>query len=315
MSTSLGVVMDPIEGINPQKDTTLAMMLAAQKRGVDLYYMVMDGLYVENGKSFAIAKKISVTETWENWPQNGYALEKLERIALGTLDIILMRKDPPVDKRFIHACYMLEQAARDGAVVSNSPTALLSLNEKLFATHFPELCPPTVISSDWAVLRAFLDTHKKIIIKPLDSMGGDGIFMVEKTDVNFDVIWEVQTQRGSYPIIAQAFLPAISDGDKRVVVIAGKPFEHVMVRTPKEGSIRGNLAAGGGYTVRPINDVEKNIALSVGKVLIERGIIFSGIDIIGDRLIEINITSPTGLPQISKACGQNLADLVIQALL
>lgn len=311
MSTRIGIVMDPVQGINPQKDTTLALMLAAQNRGAALYYMVMDGLYVEDGKSFAIAQKIRVFDDPDKW----FELDAPERIALGTLDIILMRKDPPVDKRFIHACYMLEQAAREGVYVSNDPTALVSLNEKIFATHFPALCPPTVISSDKGVLRDFLDRHGKIILKPLDSMGGEGIFMVESRDVNFEVIWEVQTKRGTYPIIAQAFLPAIAEGDKRVVVISGQPFEHVLVRTPKEGSIRGNLAAGGGFSVRPINDTEKNIALTVGKVLMERGIVFSGIDIIGDRLIEINITSPTGLPQISKACGQNVADLVLSAIL
>lgn len=311
MSKRIGFVMDPIGEINPKKDTTLALMLAAQKTGADLFYMVMDGLYVEGGHAFAIAQRVTVFDDLENW----FKLEPPERFALSTLDTILMRKDPPVDKRFLHACAMLEQAARDGARVVNNPTALITLNEKIFATHFPDLCPETVISSDIGILHDFLHTHGKIIIKPLDSMGGDGVFMVTRDDVNFEVIWEMHTQRGTYPVIAQKFIPAITAGDKRVIVINGKPFEYVLVRTPKSGSIRGNMAAGGTTEVRAITAQERAIAETVGKELIRHDIVFCGLDIIGDRLIEINITSPTGIRQISKECGIDVADLIMAAML
>lgn len=311
MPTRIGIVMDHVSGINPEKDTSLALMLAAQDAGATLYHMVIDDLAVESGKAFAIAQEITVFDTLENW----FTLKAPQKIALGELDIIIMRKDPPVDKRFIHACYILEQAEKDGAFVTNAPASLVSLNEKIFATHFPDLCPPTLITANKKMLREFFDAHGKIIIKPLDSMGGDGVFMLDQGDVNFDVVWETQSQRGTYPMIAQAFLPSITEGDRRVVIINGKPFDHVMVRTPKPGSIRGNMAAGGDYAIRPINDMERKIAERVGPTLMERGVIFSGIDIIGDRLIEINITSPTGLRQISKGCDQNVSALVMQAML
>lgn len=311
MSKRIGFVMDPIEGINPVKDTTLALMLAAQKTGADLFYMGVDGLYVEGSRAFAIARRIRVFDDPERW----FEAEPPERFALASLDLIVMRKDPPVDKRFLHACAMLEQAARDGVRVANNPTALVTLNEKLFATHFPEYCPETVIASDQGILHDFLKTHEKIIIKPLDAMGGEGVFMVTRDDVNFEVIWEMQTQRGTYPVIAQKFVPAIAEGDSRVIVINGEPFGHVLVRTPKRGSIRGNMAAGGTTAVRPINAREREIAETVGRALLRHDIAFSGLDVIGDRLIEINITSPTGIRQISKSCGTDLADLIMAAML
>lgn len=311
MPSNIGIVMDHVSGINPEKDTSLALMLAAQDAGARLYHMVIEDLAVEGSKSFAIAQEITVFDSDKNW----YALKPPQKIALGDLDIIIMRKDPPVDKRFIHACYILEQAEKDGAYVTNAPSSLVALNEKIFATHFPDLCPPTLITGNKKLFREFFDLHGKIIIKPLDSMGGDGVFMLDRGDVNFDVVWETQSQRGTYPIIAQAFLPSITEGDRRVVIINGKTFGHVMVRTPKPGSIRGNMAAGGDYAIRPINDGERKIAERVGPVLLEHGVIFSGIDIIGDRLIEINITSPTGLRQISKGCDQNVAALVIEEML
>ena len=311
MSKRIGFVMDPIDGINPKKDTTLALMLAAQKTEAELFYMVIDGLYVEGSRAFAIAQRVRVFDDQKRW----FELDPPERFALASLDLIVMRKDPPVDKRFLHACAMLEQAMRDGVRVANNPTALVTLNEKLFASHFPEYCPETVIASDLGILHDFLKTHGKIIIKPLDAMGGEGVFMVTRDDVNFEVIWEIQTQRGTYPVIAQKFIPAIAEGDSRVIVINGKPFDHVLVRTPKAGSIRGNMAAGGSTVVRPINDREREIAEVVGRELIRNDIVFSGLDVIGDRLIEINITSPTGIRQISKSCGADLGDLIMAAML
>lgn len=303
--------MDPLSGIAGYKDSSVAMMRAAQKRGLQSFYMGVDDLFVESGSAYAKTYPVTLQEDPVNWGNLGQA----ENHQLSDFALVVMRKDPPVDKRFIHACHMLEQAARDGARVMNNPSALIGLNEKLFAMHFPEFCPPTLVASDLGILRNFLEAHKKIILKPLDAMGGAGVFMVTADDVNFEVIWELQTNRGTYPVIAQSFLPAISRGDVRVLVIDGKPFDHVLVRTPKSGSIRGNMAAGGTTEVRKISTVEQKICDSVGPVLLERGISFAGLDVIGDRLIEINITSPTGIVQIAKGSGIDVADLVLQAML
>lgn len=305
---SLAFVMDPIESIKAKKDSTVTMMKAAAHLGRDIYYMTIDDLFIEDKTANTISYKLNLT----NDPIKWYELEAASIKPLTDFEAVWMRKDPPVDKRFIHACYMLEHAARNGANILNNPTALIGLNEKLYATHFPDLCPETLVSSDIGILRKFLDTHKKIIIKPLDAMGGSGVFMVTSEDVNFEVIWEIHTNRGTYPVIAQAFLPSIVDGDKRIIVINGKAFDHVLVRSPKEGSIRGNMAAGGSTQVREITAKEREICDIVGQDLVKRGIVFAGVDIIGDKLIEINITSPTGLREISTACGTDVAEILMK---
>lgn len=307
----VGVVMDPISNIKPHKDSTLALMLGAQALGATLYYMEQDDLYIEDDKARANVHPVKVFDDPAKW----YEFEAPQNINLTELNFLLMRKDPPVDKRFIHTCYMLEHAARQGLKVVNNPTTLHTYNEKIFATHFPEYCPPYQISSDKEILRAFLDKHKKIIIKPLDAMGGQGVFMVREEDVNFEVIWEMQTHNGTYPVVAQAFIPAIDKGDKRIIIIDGQPFDHALVRIPKGGSIRGNLAAGASYEVKPLGDREKEVAQAVGKRLVREGIIFSGIDMIGDYLIEVNITSPTGLREISNATGQDLGKDLMEKIL
>ena len=307
----IGVVMDPIASIKPAKDTTLAMMRAAQNRGATLFYMGVDDLFVEGDRVMGVATPLTMLEGAEEWCRT----ETPQTRPLSDFDMVWMRKDPPVDKRFLHACFMLEHAARTGVRVLNNPTSLIGLNEKLYAAHFPELCPLTLVTSQLEVMRAFLKTHKKIIIKPLDAMGGTGVFMVDEADVNFEVIWELQTAMGTYPAMVQAFLPAIAQGDIRIIMINGQPFEQVLVRTPKEGSIRGNIAVGGLGTVRPINAVEKKICDIVGPSLVERGIALAGLDVIGDRLVEINITSPTGLVMITQACGIDVADKLVEAML
>lgn len=303
--------MDPISNIKPQKDTTLAIMLGAQALGASLYYMEQDDLYIEDDKAYAAVRPVKVFDDNTKW----YDFGDTQNIQLTTLDYVLMRKDPPVDKRFIHTCYMLEHAARNGVKVVNNPTALHRYNEKIFATHFPEHCPPYQISSELSVLKKFLEKHKKIIIKPLDAMGGQGVFMVHKDDVNFEVIWEMQTDNGRYPIVAQAFIPAIDKGDKRIIIIDGIPVDHALVRTPKDGSIRGNLAAGAAYEVQPLSEHEMSVATTIGKRLIKEGIMFSGIDMIGNYLIEVNITSPTGIREISNATGIDLGKTLIEKIL
>lgn len=308
---TIGVVMDPIDHIKPAKDSTLAMMLAAQTAGATLFYMGQDDLFIKDGAAWANLSGVTVYDDTAHW----YELRERAVVPLGDLDIILMRKDPPVDKRFIHACYVLDQARRDGARVVNDPLALVDYNEKILATHFPQFCPPYVIASDRDVLRDFMGAHDRIIIKPLDSMGGDGVFLVNRNDVNFDVIWEMQTRRGTYPVVAQTFIPEISDGDMRVIVFNGKPYGHALVRTPQKGSIRGNMAAGGSTSVRPLNAWEHEIASAVGAAMVEKGVMFAGLDIIGRYLTEVNITSPTGLRQLAAATGDNVAGLLMDVII
>lgn len=308
---SIAIVMDAIKDIKPAKDSTVAMMRAAATQGAELYVATIDDLFIENDAAQAVLRKITLAQDTDKWCELGEA----EIYPLTAFQSVWMRKDPPVDKRFIHACYMLEHAQRSGARVINNPAALVALNEKLYAGHFPDLCPPTLVASDLDVLREFLIRHKKIILKPLDAMGGAGVFMVTDEDVNFEVIWEIQTLRGTYPVIAQAFLPEITDGDKRVIVINGKAFGHVLVRSPKPGSIRGNMAAGGSTHVRAITAEEQRICDIVGPDLVRRCIVFAGVDIIGNKLIEINITSPTGLQEISKGCGIDVAARLVGEIL
>lgn len=308
---AIGIVMDPLADINPPMDTTLALMLAAQQRGAALYYMEQDDLFLKGGKACGKMQPVTVYDDNKNWFS---CAEPLIR-PLTELDAIFMRKDPPVDKRFIHSCYMLEQAAREGAFVTNNPAALYSLNEKLFTLQFPQFCPASVVTANQDILHEFHAVHRKIVIKPLDSMGGQGVFLVEPDGLNLDVIWEVQTQKGRYPVFAQEYLPAIAEGDKRVVIFDGRPAEHVLVRTPRQGSIRSNLAAGGSYVVRAINETERHIVETLGPVLRDRGILFAGLDVIGDRLTEINITCPTGLRQLSAGSGTDLPGQLIDLVL
>ncbi len=307
----IGVIMDPVTQIKPAKDTTLALMRAAQERGLGLSYMEQDDIYIADGKVRARTKTLTLQDHPDQW----YAMDDAhEDIEISALDAVFMRKDPPVDKRFIHCCYMLAQAQKNGARIINDPLALLRYNEKLYATCFPDFCPPYVVTSSRDILRDFAALHNDIIIKPLDEMGGSGVFLVKKNDVNLDVIWEIQTARGTYPVMAQKFVPDIAHGDKRVIIINGKPYGYALVRLPAEDSIRGNLAAGGSYDVRKLDESEYALAEKVGQKIVGDGVFLAGIDIIGDYLIEINITSPTGLRELSAATGDDVAGLVIDAL-
>jgi glutathione synthase len=308
---NIGFVMDPLEEINPAKDSTLMMMLAAKDLGAKIFTLHIDDLYMQDGSAMARMRQVDVFDDTDKW----YEGFEYYHAPLSSLDIIFMRKDPPVDKRFIHACYVLEMAERNGVYVSNPALSLIDLNEKIYATHFPQFSAPYVITADKNVLSEFLNSHENIIIKPLDSMGGEGIFMVKKGDVNFEVIWEVQTNRGKYPVMAQRFIPEIAQGDKRILIVCGKPFGHAMARLPKDGSIRGNLAAGGRYEIMPLTDREWEISNAVAKDLLSRNIEFAGLDVIGDYLTEVNITSPTGLRQLSVATGQKIAHTLIQGVI
>ena len=299
----IGFVMDPIENITPHKDSTLAMMLAATDLGHEIFVMGERDLSLQHGQAIARARRVRVFDDAQKW----FDAQEQETVILGHFDQIFMRSDPPVDKSYVLATYILDQAAKDGAQIINAPAALRNYNEKLYATHFPDLVPETLVTGDSALAREFVTAHDQCIIKPLDMMGGSGIYLTHKGDVNLDVVLELETDNGRYPVIIQKFLPEIADGDRRVLIIDGKPVEKVLVRLPKQGSIRGNLAAGGGYDVQDLTATDRHIVDSVAPRLQTDGVRFAGLDIIGGKLIEINHTSPTGIREISKQMGENIA--------
>lgn len=303
MSIRVGVIMDPIAGINPKKDSTLAMMLAAQRRGWSLFYMELKDLFLDQGEAFATLTEVEVRDDLRDWATLGQS-----RVApLAELDVILMRKDPPVDREFLLATHILEQAERRGTLVVNRPQSLRDCNEKLFATEFPALCPPVLVSRDMDRLKAFYQRHRDVVFKPVDGMGGRSVFRVREGDANLGVILETLTQDGSLQIMAQRYLPEIVDGDKRILMIDGEPVEYALARIPAVGENRGNLAAGGAGVARPLTERDRYICAQVGPVLREKGLLFVGLDVIGDYLTEINVTSPTCIRELDRAYDLDIA--------
>ncbi len=314
MTLKLGVVMDPIADINYKKDSTLAMLWAAVARDWQLFYMEQQDLYLEQGLARASMAPLNVFHDPHSW----YALGEREDRDLAGLDAILMRKDPPFDNEFIYTTYILEEAERRGTLVVNRCESLRDCNEKVFATRFPQCCPPVLVSADRKRLRAFHKQHGDVIFKPLDGMGGTGIFRVREDDPNVSVILEMLTGHGRQTIMAQRFIPEIADGDKRILVINGEPVPFCLARVPEVGETRGNLAAGGSGRPQPLSDRDRWIAAQVGPVLREKGLLFVGLDIIGDYLTEINVTSPTCIREIDGGynldIGGQLIDCIAQVL-
>jgi glutathione synthase len=310
MSKTLGVVMDPIQTINYKKDTTLALLLAAQRQGFKLYYMEQQHLFMENGNPRAEVRPLKVFENPFKW----HELEASSSIPLEELDVILMRKDPPFDSEFIYSTYILEAAERRGTLVVNKPQSLRDCNEKVFATEFPECTPPLMISRDQQRLKSFLTEHRDAVFKPLDGMGGTSIFRVREDDQNLNVILETLTNNGQQTIMAQKYLPEIRDGDKRILVIDGEVVPFCLARIPANGEFRGNLAAGGQGRVQPLSDRDHWIAQQIAPTLVERGLIFVGLDVIGDYLTEINVTSPTCAREIDDAESMAIGDRLIDAI-
>lgn len=307
----IGVVMDPIDSITPYKDTTLALLLEASRRGWEICYLEMADLLVRNGVAMGRGRALEVFDDNDNW----YSLAETARLSpLHELDAILMRKDPPFDTEYIYATYILERAEQAGCAVVNRPSALRNINEKMSITGFAELCAPTLVTRNRSDLKAFLEEHGDIVVKPLDGMGGSRIFRIKADDSNFSVITEVLTEHGDVYAMAQKFLPGISEGDKRVLVINGEPASHMLARIPAQGESRGNLAAGGRGEVRPIGDAEKTICARVAPFLREQGILFAGLDVIGDKLTEINVTSPTCVREVENASGVNVSGLILDAV-
>lgn len=307
---SLGVLMDPIGTIKPYKDSSFAMLLEAQRRGWQLQYFTLPDMYLQAGEVFARRRIISVTDRDHDW----FQLEETVDTALTALNLVLMRKDPPVDAEFTAATHLLQIAADAGLSVVNNPAALRDCNEKLYAQQFPQCCAPTLVTSDQQRLRAFIAAQQRAVLKPLDGMGGTSIFVVSASDPNTSVILDTLTLQGRRPIMAQAYIPEISQGDKRILLIDGEPVPYALARIPAAGETRGNLAAGGRGEGVALTDRDRWICEQVAPDLRQRGLRFVGLDVIGDYLTEINVTSPTCIRELDAIYDLNIAATLFDAL-
>lgn len=310
MTKTLGVVMDPIDGIKYHKDSTLAMLIAAQHRGWSLQYMEMPDLYSLNGIAMARMRPLKVYADENHWFELGESVEA----PLDSLNVILMRKDPPFDMEYIYATYLLELAEMRGSLIVNRPSSLRDANEKVFTSHFPQCCAPTLISRDKQQLRQFVEQHDEVILKPLEGMGGASIFKVGRSDPNTSVILETLTEHGQRFAMAQRFIPEISAGDKRILLIDGEPVPYALARIPAEGELRGNLAAGGRGVGVELTEREYWICEQLAPKLREMGLIFVGIDVIGDYLTEINVTSPTCIRELDQQYGLDIGSQLMGAI-
>jgi glutathione synthase len=302
--------MDPIDRIQFKKDSSLAMLWAAQQRGWQLVYMEPEDMYLNGGQARARSRNLTVRMDPNDW----YSFESEDDIALGDLDVILMRQDPPVDREFLMATYILSAAEEQGALVVNPPAMLRDCNEKLFATQFEDLTPPLIVTCSSARLRAFYAEHKDIIMKPIDGMGGSSIFRIKENDGNLGVIIETLTEHGTRQAMAQKFVPAITQGDKRILMIEGEPVPYALARIPSAGENRGNLAAGGRGEGRELTDRDREICARVAPVIKAKGLMFVGLDVIGDYLTEINVTSPTCIRELDAAFGIDISALLMDAI-
>ncbi len=303
MVTKLGVVMDPIDSLNPKKDSTLAMMRAAQRKGWEIYHIEQSGLYIQEGEVYTHRHKVNVFDD----PQRWYEIIDSQHMPASDFSAILMRKDPPFDMQYVYSTYLLEMVEQAGTPVLNRPGGIRDCNEKLFALQFAQCCPPHVVSRDPAILRKFHETHGDVIYKPLDGMGGASIFHVKPDDSNLSVIIETLTDLGQQQIMAQKYIPEIKNGDTRILLIDGEPVDFGLSRVPASGESRGNLAAGGEGIGRKLNERDRWICKQVGPSLKKRGLYFVGIDVIGDYLTEINVTCPTCIRELDRAFDLDIA--------
>lgn len=307
----IGIVMDPIASIHYKKDSTLAMLWEAQDRGWEIQYFEFQDLYLRDGVPFGEARELQVFHDADNW----FAFKNKKHMPLAELDIILMRKDPPFNEEYIYATYLLEHAERLGVLVVNRPQSLRDANEKLFATNFPQCTPSTLVTQSSEKLYAFWDEHKDIVCKPLNSMGGASVFRLREGDVNATVVFDTLTHNQTVFIMAQRFIPEIKNGDKRILMIDGEPVPHALARVPQGKDWRGNLAVGAKGVVQSLSERDRWICSQVGPVLRERGLYFVGLDIIGDYLTEINVTSPTGIREIEAVADLNISKILLDAVL
>lgn len=306
----LGIIMDPISGINIAKDSSFAMLLEAQSRDWDIYYMEMDDLFLVNDIPSATTRRMTVEDEVSRW----YQFHDAMTLSLFDLDVILMRKNPPFNMEYVYSTYLLELAYRQGTLVVNDPASLRDANEKLFVSWFPQCTTPTLVARKSEHILAFLDEHSDIILKPLDGMGGASIFRIQHPDQNTNVIIETLTENGAKHVMVQQFIPEIVHGDKRILIINGEPVPYALARIPKEGEIRGNLAAGGSAKGVELTDRDRWICEQLAPVLKEKGLLFVGIDVIGDYLTEINVTSPTCIRELDTIYNLNIAGSLIDAI-
>ena len=297
------IVMDDIRTINYKKDTTLAMLWAISERGHTAHYCQISDLWLDKGKLCIDSQLISVFKN----PEKFYDLDEKITQPATAFDVILMRKDPPFDMKFLYALYLLEYAKREGVLVANDPQSVRDCNEKLFATQFATLMTPTIVTPKQAHIRDFIATHNDVIVKPLDGMGGSGIFRLTADSPNIGSTLEMLTQLETLPIMAQKYLPEIKDGDKRILIVGGKPVDYCLARIPSQGETRGNLAAGGRGVAMPLSARERELAEALAPVLVEKGLLFVGLDVIGGCITEINVTSPTCVREIDDQCGTQIA--------
>jgi len=310
MPFTVAVIMDPIESISTAKDSTFAMLLEGQRRGLAMHYVHPGSLGTAAGRATAVAAPIRVLDRAHGF----HELDGARAVDLGNFDVILMRKDPPVDANFIHDTQILDLAQRDGALVVNDPQGLRDLNEKLAALLFPQCCPPTLVSRQASDLKAFVAEHGDCVLKPLDGMGGRSIFRVRHGDDNTNVVLETLTAGGRDLAMAQRYLPEIREGDKRILLIEGEPMPHALARIPQGGEFRGNLAVGGRGEGRELSERDRWIAAEVGPELRRRGMVLVGLDVIGDYLTEVNVTSPTCIRELDVLYGTNIAGHLFDAI-
>jgi glutathione synthase len=310
-SRKLAVIMDPIESIKPHKDSTLAMLLEAQRRGWKIHYGGLDDIWLRDGEAFGRLTNLQVADDPAHWFDRGDVAET----PLGNMDVILMRKDPPFDMEYVAATYILERAEDHGALVVNRPQSLRDANEKAFLAWFPNCAPPTLISRSLEEMRAFVAEHHKVVVKPLDLMGGQSVFVTDTEDGNRNVILETVSHQGARYTMVQKYLPEIvSSGDKRIILIDGQPIPMALVRIPCEGDHRGNMVAGARTEVRPLTDRDMWICEQIGPMLRDRGLLFTGIDVIGDFMTEINVTSATGIRELERASDVRIAENIFDAI-
>lgn len=307
----IGIVLDPLDSLKIYKDSTYTMMVEATARGHEILVMMQDGLLWKGGTVMGAMQRLALTgRSADDWYTAGRTVTR----ALSELDCVVMRKDPPFDIEYVTSTWMLEHAQRQGARVFNDPRAMRDHSEKLSIMQFSEFCVPTIVTRIAGELNAFIDEHRETVVKPLDGMGGAGIFRVVADDPNRNIILETVTEFGRRMVMGQRYIPAITEGDKRILVIGGEPVPYCLARIPKAGEFRGNLAAGGRGVARPLSARDKEIAYAIGPELARRGLLLVGLDVIGDHLTEVNVTSPTCFREITDQTGFSVAGMFIDAL-
>jgi len=304
------MVMDPIAAISPKKDSSLAMLLEASRRGAEIHYFEQHDLRMLSGEALGSSTRLSVRDDNDDWFDFGEQAE----IRLGDLDVILMRKDPPFDMEYVYTTYILDRAKLAGALVVNAPQALRDMNEKAYTAWFPDCTPLTLVTRSMAEMKAFLSEHGRIVVKPLDGMGGRSIFVISKGDNNANVIFETLTDYGQRFAMAQVYIPEITLGDKRILLIDGEPVPYALARIPTGDDNRGNIVAGATTKAQELSDADRRICAEVGPVLRDQGVLFAGIDVIGDYMTEVNVTSPTGIRELDRSYDLNIAGLMFDAI-